>query len=287
MTYISESRSTIRSHIGRLMFGSKFLADTISAVGANTITLPKSSRFGINHFAGAVLYVVDGPVAGTSTYVASNAPGTGQLTLSPVPAVLPSVGNKVEIWPDEMTPDEVNDAIDMAILDVQHLAAAVTVLTSPTIDVARKRVTVPATWSMVARLTYEDGGLTYKLRPRDPRDPNPWDQDPPTTFDIENDGMTRSIVVWGGVPTSATNLRLVGYNPPTKLATDTDTTIIRSDFVVYKAASILVQDSMATPEMDPRGSGNKATFWAQQAEAKKREMNAQAMSNTARLDEGL
>lgn len=281
MGYISESRATIRIHIGRLVFGSRFLADTITAVGSNTITVPKSSRFGVDHFTGGVLYVVDGPVAGVSTYVAANAPGTGQLTLSPVPAVMPSVGNKIEVWPDEISPDEVNDAINLAILDAQHLAAAVTVQVSPTFDTARKRITIPATWTMVARLSYEDGGIKYRLRPRDPRDPNPWDQDPPLTFDIEG----QTIVVWGGVPTSATNVRLVGYAPPTLPTTDTDLATVRSDFVVYKAASILAQSHMGTPQLDPEGSGTRATFWAQQAEQKKREMNVQAMSNTVRIEE--
>lgn len=281
MVYISESRSTVRTHIGRLMHGSRFLADTISAVGANTITLPKSSRFGVDHFSGSVLYVVDGPVAGTSTYVAANAPGTGQLTLSPVPGVMPSVGNKVEVWPDEMSPEEVNDAINLAILDVQHLAASYALQTSPTLDLARKRITIPATWTMVARLTYEDGGLKYRLRPRDPRDPNPWDQEPPQTFDLEG----QTVLLWGGVPSSATNVRLIGYAMPTLPTADTDLIGVRSDFVVYKAASILVQDRMATPTLDPAGSGSKATFWAQQAEAKKREMNTQAMSNTVRIEE--
>jgi hypothetical protein len=285
MVYISESRATIRTHVGRLMYGSKFLADTISAVGANTITLPKSSRFGADHFSGSVLYVVDGPVAGISTYVASNAPGLGQLTLAPVPVVMPSMGNKVEVWPDEMTPDEVNDALNLAILDVQHLAAAIAVQTSPTFDIARKRITIPPTWTMVARLSYEDGGLKYRLRPRDPRDPNPWDQDPPTTFDIENDGTTRSIIVWGAVPDSATNVRLVGYAGASLPTSDTDTTAIRSDFLVYKTAAILTQSRMATQLLDPEGSGAKATFWSQQAEVKKREMNVQAMSNTVRIEE--
>jgi hypothetical protein len=283
MTYIQESRETVRAHIGRLMFGSKFLKDTISAVGATTVTAPKSSRFGVDHFTGAVLYVVDGPVAGISAYVAANAPGTGQLTLAPVPAVMPSVGNKIEVWPEEITPDEVNDAINLAILDVQHLAASVVVLTSPTFDSARKRVTIPANWSMVARLTYEDGGLKYRLRPRDPRDPNPWDQLPPMTFDIEGQGL----VVWGAVPTSATNVRLVGYAMPTLPALDSDLISIRSDFVVYKAASILVQSRIASPTLDPEGSGQRATFWAQQAEQKKREMNGQALSNTVRIEEAL
>jgi hypothetical protein len=268
MTYIQESRETVRAHIGRLMFGSKFLKDTISAVGANYVTAPKSSRFGVDHFTGGVLYVVDGPVAGT---------------LAPVPAVMPSIGNKIEVWPEEITPEEVNDAINLAILDVQHLAASVVVLTSPTFDSTRKRVTIPANWSMVARLTYEDGGLKYRLRPRDPRDPNPWDQLPPTTFDIEGQGL----VVWGAVPTSATNVRLVGYAMPTLPALDSDTISIRSDFVVYKAASILVQSRIATPTLDPEGSGQRATFWAQQAEQKKREMNGQAMSNTVRIEEAL
>lgn len=281
MVYISESRATIRTHIGRLIFGSRFLTDTISAVGANTITLPKSSRFGIDHFTGGVAYVVDGPVAGASTYVAANAPGTGQLTLSPVPVVMPSVGNKVEVWPDETSPDEVNDAINLAILDAQHLAASIQVQVSPTIDTPRTRVTIPATWTMVARLRYDDGGITYRLRPRDPRDPNPWDQEPPTTFDIEG----QAIVVWGGVPSSATNVRLVGYAPAQILANDTDLATVRSDFLVYKAASILVQNRMATPQLDPEGSGTRATFWAQQAEQKKREMNTQAMSNTVRIEE--
>lgn len=284
MAYIEENRQQIREHIGRLMYGRRFLKGTISAVTSNSVALPKAARFGADHYSASVLYVLDGPAVGASTYVASSESGTGKLTLLPVPAIMPIVGNSVEVWPEETTVEDVNDAIDLAILDVQHLAAVATVLVSPTIDSARKRITVPANWSLVARLTYEYGGFKFKLRPRDPRDRMPWDQvDQPETFDVEGS----SLVVWGGIPASATNVRLIGYAKPTKLSDDTTTTPIRSDFLVYKAASILSQDAMAGEMLDPERSQSKAVFWAQQAEQKKRELNAQVMANTVRLEEYL
>jgi hypothetical protein len=282
--YISENREQIREHIGRLMHGSRFLKGVIASVGAADITLTRAARFGADHYTGAVASFINGPALGMATYIAASEPGTGKLTLLPVPAIMPVVGNKVEVWPEETDIEDVNDAINLAILDVQHLAATITVLTSPTIDSARKRITIPATWSMVSRLTYEYGGYKFKLRPRDPRDRMPWDQvDQPETFDIEGS----AIVVWGGIPTSATNLRLVGYTLPVLLADDTTATPVRSDFLVYKAASILSQDSMAGDLLDPEGSARRATFWAQQAEAKKREMNMQVLANTVRIEEAL
>lgn len=281
--YIAETREKVRERVGRLVYGTKYLKDIIATVGANYITVPKATRFATDHFSGYVLYVVDGPVAGISTYVSSSEPGTSKLFLSPVPIVMPSVGNKIEVWPEESTPDDVNEAINMAVLDVQHLTAQVAVQTSPTIDADRSRVTIPATWSQVARLTFEYGGLKYALRPRDPRDQMPWDQSWPTTFDIE--APNRQVIVYGTIPPTATNVRLVGYAMPALPTADSDLLTLRSDFLVYKAASILSQSRMATPELDPEGSGSKATFWASQAEGIKRQMVGQAMSNTADIEE--
>lgn len=281
MAYIQENRAQVREHIGRLVYGRQFLKGTITATTATSVTVPKAARFGNDHYSASVLYVLDGPALDTTTYIAASESGTGKLTLLPVPAVMPIVGNSVEVWPEDTTVEDVNDAINLAILDVQHLAVTATVQTSPTFDSEHKRITIPPTWSMVARLTYEYGGYKFKLRPRDPRDRMPWDQvDQPETFDIEGS----SIVIWGGVPTSATNVRLVGYAMPTLLTDDTTAIPIRSDFLVYKAASLA---QMAGVQDDPERSQTKAVFWAQQAEQKKREMNAQVMSNTVRLEEYL
>jgi hypothetical protein len=281
--YIQENRAQIREHIGRLMHGSRYLKDVVSAVGANTVSAVKAQRFGSDHYTGAAATFLDGPAAGVTTYVGASAAGTGALTLNPVPAAMPNVGDTFEVWPSDTSIDDVNDAINLAILDVQHLAASIAVLVGPTIDAERKRITVPSSWTMVSRLTYEYGGFKYKLRPRDPRDPMPWDQIEPVTFDIEG----QAIVVWGTVPASATNLRLVGYAVAQKLADDTTPATVRSDFLVYKAAAILSQDHMAGELLDPEGSQRRAVFWSQQAEAKKREMNTQVLANTARLEEAL
>lgn len=266
------------------MYGARFLKGVVASATANSVTITKAARFGADHYTGAVIFFLDGPAIGTLTYVSANESGTGKLTLSPVPATMPVAGNKMEVWPEDTSVEDVNDSINLAILDVQHLASVLTVTTSPTIDVERKRITIPAGWDKIARLTYEYGGYKFKLRPRDPRDRMPWDQlDQPETFDIEGQG----IVIWGAIPDSATNLRLVGYALPTQLTDDTTLTTVRSDFLVYKAASILSQDNMAGELLDPQGQVQRATFWAQQAEQKKREMNMQVLSNTVRIEEAL
>lgn len=283
MAYIAENRAQIREHIGRLMHGPNYLSTVVATVGANYVTALKAARFGTDHYSGDAISFIDGPAIGTTTYISASEPGTGKLTMLPVPSVMPVVGNKFEVWPEDTDIDSVNDAINMAILDVQHLAMQATVLVGPTFDGERKRVTIPENWNMISRLTYEYGGFKYKLRPRDPRDPMPWDQLEPQTFDVEGNG----IVIWASVPSSATNVRLIGYATPSLLTDDTTTVPIRSDFLVYKAASILSQDSMAGELLDPEGSARRATFWAQQAEAKKREMNMQVLSNTTRLEEAL
>jgi hypothetical protein len=285
MVYIAETREKVRERIGRLMYGAKFLKDVVASVGANYIAANKAARFRADHFSGHVLYVVDGLAVGTSTYISESESATAQLTLSPVPLVMPAPGDKIEVWPEETTPDDVNEAINLAILEVQHLTATPAVATSPTIDSARTRITIPATWSMISRLTYEYGGLKYRLRPRDPRDPRPEDQAWPLTFDIE--APNAQIHVYGGVPSSASNVRLVGYAMPSLPTSDADLLDLRSDYVVYKAASILAQSRMGSPEIDPQGHGGKATFWTGEADKKKREMVGQAMANTARIEEVL
>jgi hypothetical protein len=265
------------------MHGAGYLTGPVASVGADYVTITKATRFGLDHYSGSAISFLDGPAIGLTTYLSTSEPGTGKLTMAPVPAIMPVVGNTLEVWPEDTDIEGVNAAINLAILDVQHLAALAVVQTSPTIDADRKRITIPATWNMVSRLTYEYGGYKYKLRPRDPRDRMPWDQYEPETFDIEDD----AILVWGAVPASATNLRLVGYRAATLLTDDTTTTPIRSDFLVYKAASILSQDTMASELLDPEGSTRRATFWAQQAEVKKREMNMQVLANTVRIEEAL
>ncbi len=262
------------------MFGNRFLKGTVETVGANYFTALKARRFGADHYTGSVVYFIDGPAAGDSTYAAENEAGTGKITLLPVPPIMPEVGNKFEIWPEDTTVDDVNDAINLAILDVQHLGSTVAVAT-PVWDADRKRAAIPATWDKVAYLSYDYGGYKYRLRPRHSRDMLPWEQYEPETFDLESG----YVVVWASVPASATNVRLVGYALPTLLTSDVSTASVRSDFLVYKAASILSQDNMATDVLDPQGSQRRAVFWAQQAEQKKREMTTQVMANTVRVEE--
>lgn len=284
MVYINETREVIRDHIGRLMYSNRYLKGTVETVGVNYITAVKARRFGADHFTGSVIYFIDGPAAGSDTYLSENEAGTGKLTMLPVPLIMPAVGNKFEVWPEDTTVDDVNDAINLAILDVQHLASHIAVLQSPTIDLERKRVTIPATWDKVAYISYEYGGIKYHLRPRHSRDPNPWDQNyGPETFDIEGQGL----VVHNGIPDSASNIRLIGYEMPEKMDSDADVATVRSDFIVYKAASILSQDNMAGELLDPQRTQNRAVFWAQQAEQKKRELSGQWIANTVRVEEYL
>lgn len=276
MAYLTENRATIRSHIGRLMFGNKFLTDVIASVGVNYVATLKARRFGLNHFTGGTMHVVTGAVAGAATYVSSSEPGSGNLFMNPVLTVMPAIADKIEVWPDDYNQDDINDAIDLAIMDVQTLGRTY-VTAVPAINADGLSVTIPASWVKVARLVYEHGGYTRRLRPTVPSDRGLQDD----VFFVENG----KIVVRGGIPASATNIRIAGYTGLALPTNDTDPIAVRSDFIVYKAAAISIAHQMQGQLLDPEMSNNKFTVWTQQAQEVKRSLNSQYLSNTVLLEE--
>jgi hypothetical protein len=255
MVYIAETREKVRERIGRLIYGPRFLKDVVASVGANYVTALKASRFPTDHYSGDVFYVVDGPSLGTTTYVSSSEPATAKLFLSPVPALMPSVGNKIEVWPGETTPDDVNGAIDLALLEVQHLTAVIAVQTSPTIDSAGQADHHPRHLEHGRAPDLRGRGVKYMLRPRDPRDQMPWDQSLPDH--LRHRGPNRQIVVFGTIPATATNVRLVGYAMPALPTADTDLLTLRSDYRGLQGRVHPGPGRDGHPRAGPRGSGRR------------------------------
>lgn len=275
--YAQESLGTIRRRIGKLVYRRRFITDTILAVTANTVTLAKVAPLAPRQIAGANLFVYDGPAAGSIFNVSAHTQGTGVTTVLPSFIVPPLVGNHVEVWPEaDIGPDDVNDAINLALLSVQGLVSVLT-RAAPVLSTDRTSCTISGL-NKIARLTYKmAGGERVTLRPRgtldDPRGAN--------TFWVAND----TTLEWNvPVPTTATSVEVIGYRAPNLMSLDSDLAEVRSDFLVFKAASLLASSSVEGPALDPTANATRSSIWATEAQALRASLSVQHLANTQHLD---
>ncbi len=277
MQFVQESLSTIRRRLGYLVFRDSFIYGAALAASANTITLEKAKRLSPAKLTGNVVYMLTGVAAGESVNVSTSAQGTGVITVVPSWTNTPAIADVAEVWPDGTDPDQVNQYINMAILDVQHLTSVI-VRATPTIASDRKSVTIPTGWTKIARLTYKDaGGYRHTLRPRGPLDPT----DSDLVFDVQDTALE----LRNAIPSDATVVQVIGYRPPALLSADADLAEVRSDFLMYKAASLMANADAEGPQLDPEGHGQQALTWAREADKLRYNMSLQHLSNTALVDQ--
>jgi hypothetical protein len=280
MQFVQESLSTIRRRLGYLVYRDQFLYGAALATSANTITLQKAKRLSPAKLTGHVLYMLTGAAVGETVNVSTSAQGTGVVTVVPSFTVTPAIGDVAEIWPDGADPDQINQYINMAILDVQSLASVIAreTLTGAEIASDRLSVTIPATWTKVARLTYKDaGGTRHTFRPRGPLDALDSDR----VFDVQE----QTLELKYAIPSDATVVQAIGYRPPALLTADADLAEVRSDFLMYKAASLLAASDAEGPQLDPEGHAAQALTWAREADRLRYTMSLQHLSNTALVDQ--
>jgi hypothetical protein len=280
--YVQESLGAIRRRIGKMLYRRKFIQDTITAVGANTVTLPKAASLAGSSLTGGLLYIQDGPAAGLLSNVSQSEQGTGLVTVLPSFGIAPLVGNHVELWPrGDVGPDEVNEAINLAILDIQNLVS-VLVRGTPVLASDRKSCTLPITspaLNKIARLSYKTADARrVSMRPRGGLDDPRGDE----TFWIANE----TTLEWNqAIPSDATDITVVGYRPPKMLTLDADLAEVRSDYLVYKAAHTLTAGAVESPALDQDGNAIHANIWGSESLKIRQALLLQHAANTRKLDD--
>src|SRR6266542_758177 len=156
-----EALSVIRQRVGYLIHRDKFMFGTVAASPSPTSTtfaLLKAARFSDGYFNGSTIYAVSGPGAGENHSVSGFARGTGIFTSAEAWAVTPTSSTQVEIWPEHFNVDQVNVAINQALLGVQDITnVRYNVDVSASLDATRRVVTLPADMVKIARVEWTIG----------------------------------------------------------------------------------------------------------------------------------
>lgn len=273
-----ETRAAIRRRIGYLLLGNEFVYGPLTAVTPNTATLPRAARFPANTFVGRVAHFLGN---GEALKVDASEEGTGMLTLVPAFTVEPAVGTYAEIWTEQYGPDQINEAINAALIDTSDMVPirAYAQLPDSALDGSRLTLTLPADWTHLSSIGWSLNGLSERATLVQNRSIfDPYALHPQVVVE------GRSIVFNVAVPSSITELSVTGYRLPALLEVDTDLAEVRSDYIMYKAMSLLQMPELGTVSNDPDAHTQRSTGWLGHAENIRQRMKPRFDSNTVQLD---
>ena len=266
MQFRQDSRGTLRRKIGLLMRRNSFITGTVLASPApssTTFALTSAKMFGADHFKGNVIYAVSGTGAGQSAFCSASAIGTGVLTVSPALSPVFDSTTVVECWPDEITPDAVNNAINLALDDLEDILNVYVETASPTLNTARDVVTIPTAYVKLCIVRYLDAGGTWRVY-RYCHSPELFREEQGKGFTF----MGRSVYLSQPIPSdiAGTDILITGYSLPAQLNADTDLAQCPAPFLVYKAAALLEQSLTGNVDIDSEGHASRGSQWLAQAQ---------------------
>jgi hypothetical protein len=256
--FLPQTRRELRQHVGRMM--DKLTVGTALAGTRSTVTLDAAKRYPDTHFAGRVLSVVQGAAAGQLRVVTSAVQQDGVLFLEPDLTAPIAGGDLVEIWDEDLHPDRVNNALNLAILDAQELVG-VPVRVSPTaISTDRLELTLPDDLTKIAGVgVYRPGQPAVVYQQVDPL----WPQEHPNGWTTV--GHTVFVSPALGSSVLPADVQLIGYRCPVLLDSDTDLCEVRPDFLIYLAGFLLESGEIGSQVVDPTQHGPRAASWLRQA----------------------
>lgn len=273
----AETKARIRRRIGYLIFGSEFVYGPIAARDSTTFTLLQAARMPDDYFVGRVAHFLG---TGESLSVSDSENGTGMMTVLPAFNVLPDVASEVEVWSDSVGITEVDEAINQAILDAADQSPVKVRATLDEFAVDRKSVELPETWSHLSGLYWEYGNTIE--RPKYVTDRGRFQ--PYSTYPVEYTLEGHTIHLPYALPSSVADIHVVGYRLPQELVEDSDECEVRSDYVVYKAASLLQMEDLGTVSSDPEAHSQRGSGWLSHAEMVRSKMKPRWDSNTVALE---
>lgn len=260
MQFRQDTLVQLRRKIGFLMHRDNFIFGTVLASPAPTSTtfaLETTKKYPSNHFDGEIVYSVSGTGLGQSAFVDASAVGTGVITVTPALGVVFGTSTVVEIWPDSLKPDAVNNAINLALDDLGDVINVYAETISPTLNSDRDEITIPATLVKMVDIRYQDAGGRWVVY-RHAHTPEYYGQEQGRDFTVE----ARVAYLSEPIPSDALIYKISGYRLPAQLALDADLAEGPPAFLVFKAASLLEQSLAGNADLDPEGHSGRSTAWA-------------------------
>lgn len=265
-----ETLRTIRQRIGYLLYGrARFITGTVvSSASGFQFVLNEAKRVLDQQLVGLSVYVTSGTGAGQFGRVVSNIASTG--TVSVLVAFSPQLDNTsvVELWPEDLTPLELNNKINDAILRVSDLVGIpltdtpnALVLDGTTVIGLDLKTTFYKV-AAVRLLTTGNEVLTYRAAS--------WlDKNAGNTFQLDTGGLAR---LWLYPPQDSNtypiaNWHVAGYRLPAALSADTDLAEVPAQYLVLWTAAMLDAGQAEGPTLDPEQHAGRAANWLREAAA--------------------
>jgi hypothetical protein len=262
--YVTETLAVVRQRTGLLM--GELTYGAITSATPTTFVADFIARYPDNaqRLVGGIAYIVQGTGAGQSSVVTATVQATRTATIQVPWVVTPDATSKVEVWVSDRDPQEVNNAINLAITDAQELVLVPVRMNPTAIDQTNFReVTIDPAMTYVYGFRYKDANSVwreYRLVY--------------TGDDLSNRQGDRNAFLTGNIlvinPTLnasilLSNMWVLGYRRPNLLVNDTDVSDVRTDFLVYKAATLLEESKAGSPTVDPEDHGGRGSNWLREA----------------------
>jgi hypothetical protein len=257
---VAGSRASIRRQVGRTLYPRlfDFLYGATSAAAGTTFTLDTAKIVPDDSLVGRLAYFADGTALGQLRVITDNVQSTGVVTVSPAFSPAPTAGDTVEIWPDYIDIETVNDHINLAI---DRISEAVGIYVESTATVAADGITVtlPGTLTHVVGVRYQDGyGMWWDYFPS----ADPWqDTLGPYTLAIRG-GF---VYLNHAIPDSTFPVYIRGYRAPAYMTADADLADVNPAYLVYMTAYSLSAGMSYGQALDPEQHSARATNWYNQA----------------------
>lgn len=261
--YARQTLASIRQQIGLLM-GELTYGPVLSAT-STTFVLDAIARYPDNaqRLVGGIAYVVSGVGVGQSRVVTATVQATKTATVQTAWTTTPDSSSVIEVWVADRDPVDVNNAINLAILDAQELVFVPDRLNPTAISSTYREITIPPSFLYVYgfRMKNTDGKwVEYHLQY--------------SVDDLGQAGGDRNfylngstLVIWPTLSASnlLTDMWVLGYRRPVQLVNDYDVSDVRSDYLVFYAATLLEASKAGGSTIDPEDHGSRAANWLRSA----------------------
>ena len=253
-----ETRLVIRQRTGILL--DKLVVGTATGGSPTSVSLEAIKRYPDESFAGRTAAIVQGTGVGQSRIIVDSNQQDGVVFVSPSWATSPGAGSVVEIWTEDMTPERVNEAINLAILDAQEVVQVPVRVHPVSVSSDRLELELPDELVKVSGLLYRQAGGSFFQYEEVGAD---WTREAPRGYTL----LGRTLYVSPAVPAEvpASELWIAGYKLLEVMDTDDDLSELPSEFLVYMAAYLLDAGEAASPVVDTAQHGPRSANWLRQA----------------------
>lgn len=259
--YIHETLRALRERVGRLTGFGHF--DTALAGAAGTVTLERAKAFVDDAWVGGLAYITDGVGFGQSRVVTDHVQSTGVLTISPNWTTTPTTTSRIEVWMKDLSPEIVNNALALALLQIQHMVPVKMRVNPAAFDATNlDNVTLPSEIVKVYGFEYLTSARLWQThKPVDSVADLRWMRE-------RSFALTGNIMyLYPSVPSdrARTDLYVLGYRHPTTLMAAGELAEGPSAFLVYTAAALIESQKAGGQQIDPEQHSGRAANWLRMA----------------------